>query len=64
MILSNEAVNLIEAFITNWHSKKYESIEDLSDDIEEIGHELNELDEMDLVEIAPAPLTEPVKSDG
>jgi hypothetical protein len=64
MILTKQVAELIEDFIANWQAKKYQSIEDLSNDIEEIGHELNDLDEMDLMEIAPAPPAEPVKSDG
>jgi hypothetical protein len=64
MILTKEVADLIEDFIAHWQAKKYQSIEDLSNDIEEIGHKLNDLDEMDLVEIAPAPPVELVKSDG
>jgi hypothetical protein len=64
MILTKQVADLIEDFIVHWQAKKYQSIEDLSNDIEEIGHELNDLDEMDLVEIAPALPAEPVKSDG
>jgi hypothetical protein len=50
MILTKQVSDLIEAFITRWQDDDYSSIDDLSNDIEEIGHELNSLSDMDLVD--------------